>query len=274
MTSDTTTDGCSKHGSLDICGHTDATCPDKTPEIIIADHSTCFRIPRDGFDVPILAVQEHSEGRKPMVIRTQLSGEIKKLLQQRGLDRIPKGQLYFLKATHEDTEFSETLKRFAVETKAQVGLVVADGNTMPFCEINGEKFRILKIPNKFKDIDTKELEIEINKIFIPSKIVQVGDTQFLFMPLIEYIELIDTVTEEESESFLARLQSCKISPSLDLGMANDPTGKQLPESNMARHKGQLYLCDAGDLLHGKWGEEQNPENLEYAREELRKRLKK
>src|SRR5687767_4788904 len=99
----------------------------------VVDSKTLFRVPRDGFDMAILSVQELAEGRSPITRRTILSEEIKKLLLSRGVERLPKGKPYYLETNLDDPSFSAAIKRFSKTFHVKAGLVTVEGNAMPFC---------------------------------------------------------------------------------------------------------------------------------------------
>lgn len=72
---DTTTTGCSKHGPIDVCGHTDTTCPDRnteagrdtSPTTEQAISTIIKNLERCGFDAEFQGVE--AEKRKQQLIK-------------------------------------------------------------------------------------------------------------------------------------------------------------------------------------------------------------
>ena len=225
---------------------------DKSTIEQLSDQNFRLRVPRDGFDLKIIPLQEEDR----LIPLTKVSDALKAFLASHGQENVRKEGITYVPLQADDYGLASDLTAFANESRLNFGIAVVGGDKyahdiFTYAEKDGAHYRVLKIPETF-DLAVSEFVSEANKIFVPSEGIDTSTGQFMLMPILDEFEHPDDVTQAEIDDFTQRLRSSRIAPSPDLGMSIDEsTGKQFPETNLVRHNGRLYICDAGDLLLGK-----------------------
>ncbi len=249
------------------------------------DASLVLRIPRDGFDVTALKMTEENKVKGNQTLLTEKSKVLQEALQAADIQELPyQESITYLDSRRASGYFSEELKYIGERLDIEVGIAITPpkkrgkktfSDILVYCEIDGVKFRILSIDERsplYKSPDEPqkltELKNEINKIFVPSKMIMIGRRIYLLMPIIEKMEHPKKIAPEELDDFVSRLQSSRVTPQVDLGM----TEEEAAESNLALVDGRIYISDAGDLLNGEWDSGSQDEVIEEYRDILSKRI--
>ncbi|GEM_PF-5088787 len=229
----------------------------------VNDPNLWLRYPSDGADIELFPNQPR--------LLTKTSTEVKKILTERGIGTVEEGKNIFIEYKPGDPLRTSTMNDIAtVSDKVGIRILGSTEPTtggkifqdvLPVTEIDGRQYRILKANEQWLGKNPQQIEAELNQVFVPSRVVEVNNKQYVLMPIIENIDHPTGITKVEFDDFIGRLKSTGLNvDTFDIGGA----GKDI---NMVRYNGKIYLSDAGDVIFSEFGKV-TPERIQHAEEAL------